>query len=954
MSILTLHKPNEQHIETLYDVLHLKRIRKYTGVNELSFELPSKIQDSKTLEYIDNPDLKLIKYDYLIKHDNLWYIIKQINKKQEDGVEYYSITCFGRVYQVKQKRLRKFKTGTPENPVKNLTNTANLILSGTVYSLGNVDVSLDLKYRAIEIRSNALDGLNKLAEAWDCAWIADEENKLIHFVDYKTDGGFLGIYITENNYLKNINLDMREDSIITRLHIYGKNDISVHAVNTGKDYIDDFSFYKNTDYMSQDLIDALNTYENAIVNSHTQYTTYLTNKNTLQSSLYTKQSELSIIQNDINLLEKAIDVKIANGESYSTELSQLNTKKEQRATKELEITSVQNQINTIDNNINILVNSLNINNYLTQDQQDELKSFIIEEDFNDSVITARGDTYDILQELLEAGREYLTQNNTPRFSADIDVVAFNRVNDSDCQIDAENLLLGSIIKVNVDKLNVAIDAKILEIEEGFDDYSLNIKIANTLNITDGSYKIQEMLQSLNDNKNLVALNMDNWTNGGTAKNVIDNFLENAIDTSVQNIKAVDSSFELNHRGLVMTSIEDNGKYQTIVNSEGIILSDDYGEDWNIAISRGQIVGETIGGKLVIGNTGKFNKIEMYNPSNNNLDVEIGNYTSIDGVTQKRGIKISGQSFEVVGDFSPSLNYNNNILINPIVGIQVTRSDNKVQTLMNATKGFLIKKGTGSGTFPDVVFSVDSNGQGYFGGVVNAVDFQINGVSALTTAKKIKADFIDVDNLVVNQALSLAPNATISWSQVSNKPSIPTVPSYITSTKITSTTIESPKIVGGTIAVTTNITVGKKIICGSQTDYSEKGLYFNNDSYIASTSRLLDIYSSNGVKIYANNAAMEIGTRYNSPFPVNIQGTGVNISTQQASSNDITLNSSRKIILDADGYYGSIQFKTPKLGFFTTSPVSKTSISNLSSSATPEQTRQKLIDLINALQSYGLV
>lgn len=56
----------------------------------------------------------------------------------------------------------------------------------------------------------------------------------------------------------------------------------------------------------------------------------------------------------------------------------------------------------------------------------------------------------------------------------------------------------------------------------------------------------------------------------------------------------------------------------------------------------------------------------------------------------------------------------------------------------------------------------------------------------------------IENLEVGSNVTMGANATISWSQVTSQPSIPTLPSYITSTKITSTTIESPTITGGTV------------------------------------------------------------------------------------------------------------------------------------------------------------
>ncbi|WP_313637974.1 hypothetical protein [Paenibacillus sp.] len=58
----------------------------------------------------------------------------------------------------------------------------------------------------------------------------------------------------------------------------------------------------------------------------------------------------------------------------------------------------------------------------------------------------------------------------------------------------------------------------------------------------------------------------------------------------------------------------------------------------------------------------------------------------------------------------------------------------------------------------------------------------------------------IDNLQFGRNVKMSPEATISWTQVTNQPQIPTLPSYISATKITQTTIESPSIFGGTIAI----------------------------------------------------------------------------------------------------------------------------------------------------------
>lgn len=102
--------------------------------------------------------------------------------------------------------------------------------------------------------------------------------------------------------------------------------------------------------------------------------------------------------------------------------------------------------------------------------------------------------------------------------------------------------------------------------------------------------------------------------------------------------------------------------------------------------------------------------------------------------------------------------------------------------------------------------------GVFNGIVKATDFQLPSgdsmVSILNNDKKIKSDWLDLMGINVkdgngNTVMTIdgtngitIQKGTIQWSNVSEKPSIPTLPSYIKSTKITETTIESPTIIGG--------------------------------------------------------------------------------------------------------------------------------------------------------------
>lgn len=749
--MIKLCKPTGEQITTLSDVLHTSRIRRYSGVDELRFSMPEFVEDTESGHQIINSDIDNVKYDYIVKYDNRMYIIKGMEKRLENGVKYVDIICYGKVIQLKSRKCR-IKTGIVQGDniisSKNLTDSATLVLKGTTYTVGTVDVSLDTKYRAIDISTNTLDALNKLAEYWDCTWQAD--NNKINFIDYKNNFKFNGLYITNRDYLKNMSLQLREDSIITRLQIRGVNDISVNMVNNGNSYIDDFSFYMNTHYMPQNMIDALNSYQTAITNSSATYTTYLNELNSLQSTLLTKEDELVLLQSSLNNKQIEIDTASADGQDTSTLRAEYNSINNSVNTKQAEINSINNQISAKNKQINTLNSSLSISHYLTDEQLSLLNEFVKEEEFVDNTITAKGIDIDTLRELLSAAREYLSLNNQPRFDAEVDIVSLNQIiNDNEMKQDYNKLITGSLVKINVKELGVNIDARIIEIEESFDDYSLIIKIRNQKDIQDPSYRLEDLLGKANNANNLISINIDKWSQGEIANSFITQNIANGINTLNTEIRNSTNTYHFDERGGVFVD-KDNPNYATVISGKGILLSTDGGVTSSICMGKGQIYGEKIGSKIITANTGLFNRMETYD-TNNKLVCEIGNYTALDGSTQ-RGIGINGGSLLIKGN-APALNFGNNVKIDSTNGINVTRSDNKVQTTMNSTNGFKIVSGSGNGTFPTNIVVIDTNGKAIFSGEIIAKDFKdLNGNSFLSADKtKIEGSVIKADTLYVNSA-----------------------------------------------------------------------------------------------------------------------------------------------------------------------------------------------------------
>jgi len=320
---ITLHKRDRTMVYNLYDIINPVYIEVYGGINTLDFSIPYTCPDFLTHEMIDNPAISLIKPFYLVKFNDEWFIIDKVDKISDDK-SVLNIKTHSLGYELKNKNIRGFKTGIVDNPVKNLTDTMNLILVNTNWSVDHVDVSLDLLYRAIEISDKSvLDAIiNDVCIKWDCVPKFSTETRKMSFVNYKTDGLDLGLYISENKYLKNIQFEMEEDSICTKLKIFGKNNISINQVNpSGQNYISDFSYFKQDGYMTSGLKTALENYETAISNNQTTFQNYVSQKTTLQTQLSDKEHELDVYITDstlgLNAIQQAKDIAISNGQDIN-------------------------------------------------------------------------------------------------------------------------------------------------------------------------------------------------------------------------------------------------------------------------------------------------------------------------------------------------------------------------------------------------------------------------------------------------------------------------------------------------------------------------------------------------------------------------------------------------------------------------------------------------------------
>ncbi|KOP66704.1 hypothetical protein AMS62_16765 [Bacillus sp. FJAT-18019] len=230
----------------------------------------------------------------------------------------------------------------------------------------------------------------------------------------------------------------------------------------------------------------------------------------------------------------------------------------------------------------------------------------------------------------------------------------------------------------------------------------------------------------------------------------------------------------------------------------------------------------------------------------------------------RGVTIAGTALTITGglptdqldpafkDSLVNLNKNyNGVVIDAKNGLVITKADNTLRTILNATEGFSFEKRSGSG-WSKMLFYEAATGNLKMNGEIDATAFKLKGTNVLTADGMISTS--GIETLEVGKNVVMGPNAYISWTNVGNKPWIPSnateigaIPSTyidnqgiwtgkinansIVSGSLSADLIKGGTITGTTINVDTDLRVGDKILLGNQSSTTNKRIYFNNGSYI---------------------------------------------------------------------------------------------------------------------------
>ena len=388
-----------------------------------------------------------IKPERIITLNNRKFIIKSVEEDDKNKIKI--LLCYA-----KQKKLEKNTISVEDlgfylmdsDEDQGIFNLDEYMYEETGWRFGHIDN--EVRYNSNgeprlrwqeSVEEDWYTYLNStLAKQYNCITVFDDENGLVNLYAIDNFGDDLKIFLSYDNYLKELSRTDNSSDIVTKLKLIGNEEkCYIEDANpTGLNYIENYSYFIESGDMSNELITALDTYDKMVKERTITW-------KELNTQLLEKQNELTIKKNEEYM---AIENYKEQKKSYDYYASKVGTSEDSTGAytslaeqlapivaqyKEdverlyLEVKNLEEDIA----NLNASIKQINIlcrkptatdsNGDLIFNQQllDELKLFIYSDTYAD-------DSFYDAEEMLEVGKRNLELSCKPTVSWNISVADF--------------------------------------------------------------------------------------------------------------------------------------------------------------------------------------------------------------------------------------------------------------------------------------------------------------------------------------------------------------------------------------------------------------------------------------------------------------------------------------------------------------------------------------------------
>lgn len=632
MPYVVLTNPNKQEMYALSGIIYNTKITKrFNGLSEFEFTIPSTTDNSDTI--IEAYDYVQAKRLILIEGEG-YFIIDGVDENTDGQHHVKIVRSKSLEAEMLNKRFNSYK-GTFKFynfiTVPGQTTILDTVIALLpTWSVGYVDSAIAVKYRTFDVNDTTVYGflINDCEKAFECIFIFDTVAKTINVYSTANATTSTDIYLSYDNLIKNSTMSEITDEIATSLYCTGGGTLGINLVNPlGTNKIYDFSYYKNINWMSQDLIDAITTWEALITFNQAPYAALLTDYRIKNLELITLQNELIALNEQYVVKETEQKVRIQAGQSISSVNAMLITIRGWITAKQAEITAKQAELTVILNSAIAINTALSFDTNFTPTQFDELSEFIYENSYQNSnlIVTDQStpvDYQDTSQELYDQSISVLSRSSLPRYEFKMDTANFVAMKEYSAF--TGELALGCTVTVNVND-NYTVVPVLLEISRSYDDPTqFTLTFSNRLRLDNGNFQYADLMGQVVSTGSAVAGNADQWSNwDNNYKDTVSTFITSALDAS-RNAVVNSSNQEIiiNTNGLRGKTLTSPGVYdphQVWLTSNILAFTDD---NWDTAkLALGQIVwnGNTVYGlvaDVVVGKLLAGNQLTITNEGSN--------------------------------------------------------------------------------------------------------------------------------------------------------------------------------------------------------------------------------------------------------------------------------------------------------------------------------------------------
>lgn len=239
---LSLCKPSKEIISILNTAYDISFDESLGALNSLEFKLPFFID--KHHQIVRNDVVDIIKGRYIVYlelgNHREYFIINQIDKVGNGNTEHVEVSCLSLAYELNDTILRDLELVS-----ENCSSILKILLKDTIWKIGYVDSEFDLINRSFNVSSsNVFEAISDLSKTFNALIKYDSIKREVSMIRPELSGIDRGFSVSYEKYLDSMNEEDNSEEVITRLKMYGNENISIQeVVPSGQPYIEDFSYF---------------------------------------------------------------------------------------------------------------------------------------------------------------------------------------------------------------------------------------------------------------------------------------------------------------------------------------------------------------------------------------------------------------------------------------------------------------------------------------------------------------------------------------------------------------------------------------------------------------------------------------------------------------------------------------------------------------------------------------